>query len=148
VHERLYAGQDIRVVSLGEFLASLCSNIADALGRADTVQVDLASVEVPTDMAIPLALIVNELLTNALKYGRRPYGVVLKAQDGRLLLATSDAGSGPATDEIRAGLGSQIVQVLTKQLAATIATKRGSEGYIVELTIPLRAPPGHENPDS
>jgi two-component sensor histidine kinase len=39
----------------------------------------VAAVEVPTDMAVPLALVVNELVTNALKYGRSPHRVTLKA---------------------------------------------------------------------
>jgi two-component sensor histidine kinase len=147
VHERLYAGKDIRTVPLGAFLASLCSNIGDALGRADAVRVDPASVEVPTDVAIPLALIVNELLTNALKYGRAPYHVVLKAPEGRLVLAISDAGPGPAKDERRKGLGSQIVEALTRQLAATIETFHRAEGYLVQLTVPLHASAKHEGPD-
>jgi two-component sensor histidine kinase len=140
VHERLYGGKDIRVVSLDGFLADLCSNIADALGRAGLVEVDLASVEVPTDMAIPLALIVNELLTNALKYGSPPYRVVLKTQEGQLGLAISDAGPGPATGEKRTGLGSRLVEALANQLAATRETTRRPEGYRVELTMPLQVP--------
>jgi two-component sensor histidine kinase len=139
VHERLYSGKDIRVVSLDAFLGSLCNDIAGALGRADSVQVDLASVEVPTDMAIPLGLVVNELVTNSLKYGRAPHRLALRAQEERLLVAVSDAGPGPATDERRKGLGSQIVEALAKQLAATVEKTRRAEGYVVELTIPLPA---------
>jgi two-component sensor histidine kinase len=139
VHERLYSGKDIRVVSLDAFLGSLCNDIAGALGRADSVQVDLASVEVPTDMAIPLGLVVNELVTNSLKYGRAPHRLALRAQEERLLVAVSDAGPGPATDERRKGLGSQIVEALAKQLAATVEKTRRAKGYVVELTIPLPA---------
>jgi two-component sensor histidine kinase len=116
----------------------------DALGRPGAVQVNLASVEVSTDTAIPLALVVNELLTNALKYGRPPYRVVLQAQEGRLVLAIGDSGSGPATDERRIGLGSRLVEALAKQLAATRETTRGPEGYRVELTMPLQPAPKQE----
>jgi two-component sensor histidine kinase len=148
VHERLYGGKDIRVVSLDDFLADLCSNIADALGRAGLVEVDLASVEVPTDTAIPLALVVNELLTNALKYGSPPYRVILQTREGRLDLAICDAGPGPATDEKRTGLGSRLVEALAKQLMATRETTCRPEGYRVALTMPLQVPPKHESPDS
>ena len=147
VHERLYSGKDIRVVSLDVFLGNLCKDIAGALGRADSVQVDVAPVDVPTDTAIPLGLVVNELLTNCLKYGRSPYLVAVRAQEERLVVAVSDAGPGPATDERRTGLGSQIVGALSKQLAATLETRRRPEGYLVELTIPLHAPK-HGNPDT
>jgi len=148
VHERLYTGKDIRIVSLDVFLTSLCSNIGDALGHAGSIQVDLVPIEVPTDMAIPLALVVNELLTNALKYGRSPYRIALKTQGERLVLTVSDAGEGPATHERRTGLGSKIVGAVAKQLAATVETTRRPEGYFVELMIPLQAAPKHESADS
>lgn len=136
VHERLYTGKDIRVVSLDVFLASLCANIGDAMGGSEPVQVDLASVEVPTDMAIPLALAVNELLTNALKYGRPPYRVILKAQGEHLILTVSDAGLGPATQQKSTGLGSKIIETVATQLVAAVETTRRPDGYVVELVIP------------
>ena len=148
VHERLYTGKDIRVVSLEVFLASLCSNIEDALGRAGSVQVDSVPIEVPTDMAIPLALVVNELLTNALKYGRSPYHVALKTQEERLVLMVSDAGQGPVTHEKRIGLGSQIVEAVAKQLSACVETTRGPTGYLVTLMIPLQPAPQDESVNS
>lgn len=62
VHERLYTGNGIGVVALDEFLARLCANIGDAHGHGE-LDVDLAPLELSTDAAIPLALVVNELLT-------------------------------------------------------------------------------------
>ncbi len=144
VHERLYTGSDIRVVPLGPFLTSLCSNIADALGRADCIEVDIASVDLSTDMAIPLALAVNELLTNAVKYGRSPYRVIVKAQDDRLALTVSDSGQGPATDESRTGLGSRIVKNTARQLGATVETLSCPDGYFVEFIIPMDVKSNHE----
>lgn len=145
VHEKLYTGNDIRVVSLGTFIANLCANIGDAVGRQSRVDIDLAPIEVPTDLAIPIALAVNELLTNAIKYGRPPYRVSLKAEADHLLLTVNDAGSGPAPGEKRSGFGSQIVQAVGKQLAATLETSRAPEGYLVKLTIPLQAAARHES---
>lgn len=95
VHQGLYTGKDIRVVSLDVFLASLCSNIGDAMGGPEPVQVELVSVEVPTDMAIPLALAVNELLTNSRKYGRPPYCVSLKTQRDHLVLTVRTPARAP-----------------------------------------------------
>jgi two-component sensor histidine kinase len=146
VHERLYTGSDIRVVHLGPFLTALCSNIADALGRC--IEVDIASVDVSTDMAIPLALAVNELLTNAVKYGRSPYRVILKAQAGHLALTVSDSGQGPATDESRTGLGSRIVKNTARQLGATVETLSRPDGYFVEFNIAMDVKSNHESPNS
>jgi two-component sensor histidine kinase len=147
VHERLYTGSDIRVVALGPFLAALCSDIGDAMGGADSVEVDIASVDAPTDMAIPLALVVNELLTNAVKYGRSPYRVTLSAHDGRLVLTVSDGGPGPVTNESPTGLGSHIVRTAARQLGATLETMRRPGGYSVELNVPVHPAPKHESLD-
>ena len=66
------------VAALGPFLSALCSNIGDALGCRE-IEADIVSVDIATDMAVPLALAVIELLTNAVKYGRAPYLVTLRS---------------------------------------------------------------------
>lgn len=148
VHERLYSGKEIGVVLLDAFLTNLCSHIEDALGRAGGIQLDLASVAVPADMAVPVALVVNELLTNAIKYGRPPYRVGLTVEDERLVLMVSDGGEGPAADNPRTGLGSQIIAAGIKQLGAALETNRDAAGYQVVLTVPLQALVTHEGANS
>ena len=59
VHERLYSGHDVRVVSLDTLLADLCRDIGRALGCSGGIHVDLGPIDVPTEMAVPLALTVN-----------------------------------------------------------------------------------------
>jgi two-component sensor histidine kinase len=78
VHERLYTGDDVKVVALDAFLGNLCGDIARALGCAARIEIDLGPTEVPTDMAVPLALIVNELVTNAIKYADPPYRITMR----------------------------------------------------------------------
>lgn len=146
VHERLYTGTDIRVVPLGPFLASLCSNIGADHGRADCLEIEIASADVSADMAVPIALALNELLTNAVKYGRSPYRAVLRSQDEHLSLAVSDCGDGPAAYEGRTGLGSHIIKTAVRQLGASLETRRQPGCYSVELTIPMPRPE-HESLD-
>ena len=67
VHERLYTGNAVTTVTLDAFLKDLCADIGKALRRATDLEIELAAVELPTDKAIPLALIVNELVTNAIR---------------------------------------------------------------------------------
>ena len=117
------------------------------MGGADSAEVDIASVDAPTDMAIPLALVVNELLTNAVKYGRSPYRVTLSGHDGRLVLTVSDGGLGPATDESPTGLGSHIVRTAARQLGAALEATCRPGGYSVELNIPLHSAPKNESLD-
>jgi two-component sensor histidine kinase len=68
VHERLYTGEDATVVRLDTFLHDLCYEIGRASGCPDGINTDVERVDVPTDMAVPLALIVNELVTNVVKH--------------------------------------------------------------------------------
>ena len=83
VHERLYAGDDIRVVALDTFLRDLCQEIARAFDCPEGIHVDAEGVQVPTDMAVPLALIVNELVTNVIKHVGPPCRIELRGRGGR-----------------------------------------------------------------
>jgi two-component sensor histidine kinase len=138
VHERLYTGEDASVVRLDTFLSDLCSEIGRACGCPDGITTDVQRVDVPTDMAIPLALIVNELVTNVVKHVGPPCGIRLRSDVGNALkLTISDTGNGPPKNQPSLGLGTRIVDAFSTQLGAHVATKRVAGGYIIELTVPL-----------
>ncbi|HJU28524.1 MAG TPA: sensor histidine kinase [Candidatus Binataceae bacterium] len=137
VHEQLYAGDDMKFVPLDKFLGSLCENLAEAFGCLDGIHVDAEHVAVPTDMAIPLAVIVNELVTNAIKYGDMPCRVGLRRNSqGEFTLTVSDSGQGPK-DEAKMGTGSKIISAFSKHFAALIESTRDTNGYCVRLTVPM-----------
>jgi two-component sensor histidine kinase len=138
VHERLYTGEDASVVRLDTFLSDLCGEIGRACGCPDGITTDVQRVDVPTDMAIPLALIVNELVTNVIKHVGPPCEISLRSEVGNALkLTISDTGQGPPQDQRRLGLGTRIVDAFSTQLGAHVETKRVSGGYTIELTVPL-----------
>jgi two-component sensor histidine kinase len=138
VHERLYTGEDASVVRLDAFLSDLCGEIGRASGCPDVIMTDVQRVDVPTDMAIPLALIVNELVTNVIKHVGPPCEISLRSEVGNALkLTISDTGQGPPQDQRRLGLGTCIVDDFSTQLGARVETKRLSGGYTIELTVPL-----------
>ena len=140
VHERLYTGSDVRVVALNTFLGDLCKDIGRASGCPEGIEVDVGDIDVPTDMAIPFALIVNELVTNVIRHVGPPCHVAICTDShGGLTISVSDTGQGPSEDTQQTGMGSRIVQVLTKQVGARVETKRSEDGYSVEMTIPLSA---------
>ena len=98
-----------------------------ACACSEGLLVEAPGVEVPTDLAVPLALIVNELVTNAVKHGRLPCRVGLRTEaDGQLRLAVRDAGPGPASSTIPQGLGSRIVDAFARQLGARLESKLGT----------------------
>ena len=80
VHERLYTGDDPTIVRLDTFLSDLCLDIGRAYGCPDGIETDVEHVDVPTDMAIPLALIVNELVTNVVKHVGPPCRITLRGE--------------------------------------------------------------------
>ena len=82
------------------------------------------------DVAMPLALILNELLTNAVKHGiedhaRQSVRVSLTGQDGRLALCVEDDGEGFDLEEVRkTSSGLQLVLGLARQLHGTLSVTK------------------------
>jgi two-component sensor histidine kinase len=97
---------------------------------------------ISTDIAVPLGLIVNELVTNAIQHSR-PVGeggsvhITLEAHVDNFLVSVSDPGDGPAagqTGELgtrHEGLGTRIVETLARQINATVTKGRSPAGYTV-----------------
>lgn len=148
VHETLYRSGNLARIKVSHYLKNLCQFLSSFHHRSE-VSVRLCGeateVEMEIDQAIPCGLIVNELVTNALKHAF-PQGrsgevrVVLRAPDCDLLvLAVSDDGVGlpaGATPESSQTLGLQLVLHLAKQLRAALEIKR-EPGTQFVLTIPL-----------
>ena len=138
VHERLYTGDDPTVVRLDIFLSDLCQDIGRAYGCADGIETDVERIEVPTDIAIPLALIVNELVTNVVKHVGPPCRLTLRGKTGdKLQLVISDKGGGPIQQQSRPGIGTELVLGLSKEIGARVEIRQDSSGYTTELLIPL-----------
>jgi len=137
-HERLYATENLAQIDLGDYFEDLCrrlvhSYVADR--GSVTLHTDVAHLSLDVATAIPCGLIVNELVTNALKHGF-PDGrsgsieVALQlAADGQCQLAVADDGVGLASGiDLRnpSSLGLKLVHTLVRQLHGDIDMK--SEG--------------------
>jgi two-component sensor histidine kinase len=136
IHEQLYSNGDLREVDLAHHASLLASNLFHSygieLGRISwTVAVEPLLLGV--DQAIPAGLILNELISNALKHafpnGRRGALVIEGGRgDGRIQLSVRDDGVGiPAGVELVRphSLGIQIIQILTRQLKGTFEVACG-----------------------
>ena len=138
VHERLYTGGDVRIVSLDGFLGKVCEEIGRAHGCADGIATSIAPVDVPTDKAISIAIIINELVTNVVKHTGPPCRIEVRVDPhDRLALTVSDTGRGPPQGKPVTGLGTRLVQALVRQLRGQIETTQRAEGYRVEIIVPL-----------
>jgi PAS domain S-box-containing protein len=127
----LYNDNNPRGFSMSEFLHAVCDSTRQLFGPEVKITIDADRAHLPNEVAMPLALIVNELLTNAAKYGKDKDGQVnvdvsLKRRDRTVKLCVSDEGPG---FEIRtscrsSGLG--LVAGLARQLLGSFSVDRAS----------------------
>ena len=93
------------------------------------------------EKAIPIGLIVNELLTNAIKYAFAPNTkgrvlVTLKREPGRLRLTVADDGGGFDPKRADSGLGGRLVEGFAQQLGGQLERESGKQGTTVCLILP------------
>jgi two-component sensor histidine kinase len=118
-HERIHRNDGSDRLDLGAYIESVCEDLDAALFHCD-IRVDaVTGVDISTDRAIAIALIANELITNAVKYayGDRPGGDIwvrlTKGESGTVALSVRDNGCGlPTNFDLRTppGLGMRIVE--------------------------------------
>lgn len=128
VHQKLYQGSNLGAIEMKDYFMNLSESILDSFGAEGRINVlcNMDNLEVDIDTAVPLGLIVNELLTNSFKYAY-PNGqkgnVIIKLQrplPGKLYLEFSDDGVGKSAITRGTGFGSQLISLLTQQLDGTM----------------------------
>jgi two-component sensor histidine kinase len=134
VHNFLQLSRHDGLIDMSEYLPELCKSLEQALGgpRSITLTTRAASVQLPPDKALSAGVIVNELVTNAVKYafedGRSGnVRVELVRADEGLALSVADDGKGCPTD-MQAGLGTKLVSVFAAQLGGTATWDRPVSG--------------------
>jgi PAS domain S-box-containing protein len=126
----LYGSGPAAGFSAAEFLRSVCETAQQAF--PPDVEIDCAAdnLELPNDAAMPLALILNELLTNAVKHGvngkgRGRIGISLRQNEDRFALTVEDDGPGFDLSEMRSrSSGLFLIQGLARQLGGTFTASR------------------------
>lgn len=144
VHAQLMASQNLETFDIAPFLEELTHNIVAGAGRGVALEVSSCPLEVTLDFAVPLGLLVTELVTNSLKHafpdGAGVIRVTLERDaDAGARLTVSDDGRGhppaPSADDAKPGLGASIVTGLARQLSATL-TVRDEDGRTTLVAIP------------
>jgi PAS domain S-box-containing protein len=150
IHETLYKSQDYARVPFREYARSLAANIFQVMTTAGKVElhVDIAEdVVLPVDKAIPCGLILNELITNALKHAfrlSRSGSLRFTMRGGaEIFLCVQDDGPGmPARFELAKSksLGLQLVTTLVEQLDGQLEITGGG-GTAFRVSFPLEGKP-------
>ena len=145
VHNYLQLSRHEGLIDMSEYLPRLCESLDDALlgPRAVSLHATAIKVELPPDKALPIGLIVNELVTNAIKYAFEEgqtgqVSVDLSREENSFVLTVQDNGRGyPPGAE--AGLGSRLVTTFAAQLGgvATWDTNR-SDGCKTTVAFPAK----------
>jgi PAS domain S-box-containing protein len=126
----LYGRSDASRFNADELLQAVCQTVEPIVAKNVRITCHLAARELSNDVAIPLALIVNELVTNAVKHGLKDnangtVSVRLDEANGELELLVEDDGEGFDLDAIRrSSSGLQLVSGLARQLRGTFEVTR------------------------
>ena len=145
VHQLLYESGTHNGVDMRTAIEEIVHDLILSAGRTD---VDLAldfsgDLMINIRQASPLVLVVNEIVTNALKYGlgsdRPRLTITVRNADNKIRLAIGDNGPGiaPPASGKKPGLGSQIVEGLVAQMRGKFVVESDGSGTTVILTLPI-----------
>ncbi|HWK43668.1 MAG TPA: histidine kinase dimerization/phosphoacceptor domain -containing protein [Stellaceae bacterium] len=142
VHHQLMGSADLKTFDVAPFLNELSTNLLEGSANGSVnLSVEAFPLDVGLDFAVPLGLVVTELVTNSLKHafpeGTGNISVVLRpGTDGQMVLTVSDDGrgqlSGAPSDRPKTGLGIGIVKSLVAQLEGTMIV-RNDNGMTTEI---------------
>lgn len=145
VHRRLYQSKDVASFDVADFIRDLVTDLHVASGRPVALSFDLETVTIPAEKATPVALIVNELVTNALKHAFGPesseqpgarLAVSLRREGEGFRFSVVDNGVGMEAPAGSGGFGTRLVHSLVSQLDATITWNPAFPGTEVIVNAP------------
>jgi two-component sensor histidine kinase len=148
IHRRLHGLDGMETVAFQKYLGEFCGEFSQLLSSREAIEPVVVAqadeIELPAATAIPLAFIVSELLTNAVKYGQGQIHVRLQAAaDKSCLLSVSNEG--PALPDGFAparckGLGMKIIQSFVQRIGGELRFGTGDGGRGARFTVLFGAP--------
>lgn len=145
IHQKLYQDDVHTTINIQEYLNQLVSNLFYSFGDPFKPDLQIAITEMDIDTAIPISLIVNELVTNALKYAyegiAKPEMIISLNRPGdQYFLEISDNGTGmDENKDTSNSFGLKLVKSLVNQLDGTLEIKKVATGGVAwEIIIPIQ----------
>ncbi len=147
IHKKLYSDQDNRTINLKEYIQELVTYLMHTYGLSHKLEFTLNSTDIylDVDKAIPTGLILNEIVSNALKYAYNDHPTptllisISASQSNELTLQITDNGPGiPEADQHEApqSFGLRMVKTLTRELKGKISVQSYT-GTTFTLQIPV-----------
>jgi two-component sensor histidine kinase len=147
IHQRLYKTDTLTNVNIKDYVTDLVETLMSAYGYTHDsfdLEVNITKEIIDVDKALPIGLIINELVTNAMKYAYKEVSrpllhIGLVERDGNIVLKVKD--NGPGMDELEwkkktGSFGKQLITALSKQLRGKQSVT-SSGGTIFTVVIPL-----------
>lgn len=137
IHKRLYTSDDVEFVAIDQYLKGLLDELQSSVQISHHTAVELSAdpLEIETDKAVSIGVIITELVINAYKYAYpdgRPGAirVLLKSAEGRIRLVVEDDGIGFAAGATSSGsgLGTRIVNLMAKTLNSSVERDTAAGG--------------------
>lgn len=149
IHQKLYQSDDIAVIDMSEYIMELIGYLKESFVTAHKLEFDLQVEPVALDVAhaVPLGLVLNEAVTNSIKYAfdNCDSAVITISLDedyqGNCILMISDNGCGLPADfdnECTTSLGLNLMKGLARQLGGELSIE-SRNGLIITLTFNRRA---------
>ena len=151
LHRHLYAHGDLHTINMRGFLIELCDQVLAAMGETAgghiRLGIEAPELQISSDQAVPIALIVTEAVSNAAKYafpGGRPghirVALTTCGERARLLIEDDGIGlpEGPAETEtgVRDGIGLSLIRGFAHQLGGTLTvTQENGTRYELDLAV-------------
>lgn len=146
VHRQLYQSSDIAKFDIGGFAKSLVSDVIGSSGRTD-IQLSLEAQPLFVDAAnaSALGLILNEILTNAVKHGfadgrSGKLMLAVESDDGNGIIRICDDGPGMPSTPRGKSIGTSLITRLARQARAEATWSDGHPGTCVTITFPRNLP--------
>jgi len=146
VHRRLYQSKDVSRFDVSDFAKDLVTDLLTASGRSGIKpKLELDPIVISAEKATPVALMVNELVTNALKHAFKEgpdgttagrIGIKMSQPDGHFNIEVSDDGVGMAVANGDASFGMRLIKSLARQLHADIEWRDAGPGTKVVISMP------------
>jgi two-component sensor histidine kinase len=131
IHRSLYTSDDVRVVNVAAYLGKLVEELAEAMkesGREYPIRLTAEHLQVPTDKAVSVGVVVTELVTNAYKYaypaeatGEIRVRIEAEGENGARLVVEDDGVGWLEEDAPKGtGLGTRIIKAMAANLRSAV----------------------------
>ncbi len=145
LYRNLTRTRSVDTVTAREYLTSLVENIVASSRHAESLVVsfDITDSRLSTRIAVPLGLIVNELVTNSLKYAYTDrsggqLGIGLSVEDASMTVTVWDDGPGiDPSARVDSGLGQKLTEAFTEQLDGKMTVSSDASGTRYTLVLPV-----------